>query len=88
MLASTSGTVAVSERADEKPDESSPPPLALIGSWPTTPASTTRKRPRAGRCGDAVELVIVNPSLLLGPGDDRLSSTRDVLQFLAARHPD
>ena len=25
----------------------------------------------------------VNPSLLLGPGDDRLSSTRDVLQFLA-----
>jgi dihydroflavonol-4-reductase len=27
--------------------------------------------------------VTVNPSLLLGPGDDRLSSTRPVLQFLA-----
>ena len=26
---------------------------------------------------------MVNPSLLLGPGDDRLSSTRAVLQFLA-----
>jgi dihydroflavonol-4-reductase len=29
-----------------------------------------------------VELVMLNPSLLLGPGDDRLSSTRVVLQFL------
>jgi dihydroflavonol-4-reductase len=27
--------------------------------------------------------VTVNPSLLLGPGDDRLSSTRPILQFLA-----
>ena len=25
----------------------------------------------------------LNPSLLLGPGDDRLSSTRPILQFLA-----
>jgi dihydroflavonol-4-reductase len=27
--------------------------------------------------------VTLNPSLLLGPGDDRLSSTRPILQFLA-----
>jgi dihydroflavonol-4-reductase len=31
--------------------------------------------------------VLVNPSLLLGPGDDRLSSTRDVLSFLARDIP-
>jgi len=34
-----------------------------------------------------LELVITNPSLLLGPGDDRLSSTRDVLNFLAQDIP-
>jgi dihydroflavonol-4-reductase len=31
---------------------------------------------------EGVPLVVVNPSLLLGPGDDRLSSTRDVVLFL------
>ncbi len=32
-------------------------------------------------------MVIVNPSLLLGPGDDRLSSTGDVLRFLRRQIP-
>jgi dihydroflavonol-4-reductase len=31
--------------------------------------------------------VILNPSLLLGPGDERLSSTQDVLKFLAGDVP-
>jgi dihydroflavonol-4-reductase len=31
--------------------------------------------------------VILHPSLLLGPGDDRLSSTEDVLKFLAGDIP-
>jgi nucleoside-diphosphate-sugar epimerase len=31
--------------------------------------------------------VMINPSLLLGPGDDRLSSTQDVLKFLAGEIP-
>src|SRR5262249_59753736 len=30
-------------------------------------------------------LVIVNPSLLLGPGDDRLSSTKVILDFMARK---
>jgi dihydroflavonol-4-reductase len=83
VLASTSGTVAVSERADEKPDESSPPPLALIGRWAYYASKYYQEEAARRACGEAVELVTVNPSLLLGPGDDRLSSTRDVLQFLA-----
>jgi len=32
-------------------------------------------------------LFIVNPSLLLGPGDDRLSSTSVILDFLARKIP-
>ena len=34
-------------------------------------------------CADKVELIMVNPSLLLGPGDERIGSTREVLSFLA-----
>jgi dihydroflavonol-4-reductase len=34
-------------------------------------------------CGDKVELVMVNPSLLLGPGDERIGSTREVVSFLS-----
>ncbi|MBJ6954640.1 Rossmann-fold NAD(P)-binding domain-containing protein, partial [Vibrio cholerae] len=35
--------------------------------------------------GDGRRLVILNPSLLLGPGDERLSSTKFILDFLAGR---
>jgi dihydroflavonol-4-reductase len=35
--------------------------------------------------GKGLRLVIVNPSLLLGPGDDRLSSTKLVLDFMARK---
>jgi dihydroflavonol-4-reductase len=83
VMASTSGTVAVSERADEKPDESSATPLQLIGKWPYYASKYYQEETARRGCGQAIELVTVNPSLLLGPGDDRLSSTRDVLQFLA-----
>jgi dihydroflavonol-4-reductase len=83
LLASTSGTIAVSERADEMPDETCAPPLHLIARWPYYASKYYQEEAARRACGDAVELVIVNPSLLLGPGDDRLSSTRDVLQFLA-----
>jgi dihydroflavonol-4-reductase len=35
--------------------------------------------------GKDQRLVIMNPSLLLGPGDDRLSSTKVVLDFMARK---
>ena len=59
----------------------------LIGRWPYYASKYYQEETARRACGDAVELVIVNPSLLLGPGDDRLSSTRDVLQFLAREIP-
>jgi dihydroflavonol-4-reductase len=83
VVASTSGTVAVSERADEMPDETCPAPVEIIARWPYYASKLYQEETARRACGDAVELVIVNPSLLLGPGDDRLSSTRDVLTFLA-----
>jgi dihydroflavonol-4-reductase len=83
VLASTSGTVAVSTRADELPDEDSPAPIELIARWPYYASKLYQEQTARRCCGDAIRLVIVNPSLLLGPGDERLSSTRDVLSFLA-----
>jgi dihydroflavonol-4-reductase len=83
VMASTSGTVAVSERADEMPDESSSAPVEIIARWPYYASKLYQEEAARRACGDALELVMVNPSLLLGPGDDRLSSTRDVLSFLA-----
>ena len=83
VMASTSGTVAVSRRADEMPDETSPAPMEIIARWPYYASKVYQEEAARRACGDRVELVMVNPSLLLGPGDDRLSSTRPVLQFLA-----
>jgi len=83
VVASTSGTVAVSDRADELPDETSSAPVEIIARWPYYASKLYQEDTARRACGDAIELVLVNPSLLLGPGDDRLSSTRDVLSFLA-----
>lgn len=83
VVASTSGTVAVSERADEMPDETCTAPVDIISRWPYYASKLYQEETARRACGEALELVLVNPSLLLGPGDDRLSSTRDVLSFLA-----
>ncbi len=83
VLCSTSGTIAVSRRPDEMPDETSPTPTDICTRWPYYASKMYQEEAARRVCADAVELVIVNPSLLLGPGDDRLSSTRDVLSFLA-----
>jgi dihydroflavonol-4-reductase len=87
VVASTSGTVAVSERADELPDEDSSTPVELIAGWPYYASKLYQEEAARRACGEALELVLINPSLLLGPGDERLSSTRDVLSFLARDIP-
>jgi dihydroflavonol-4-reductase len=87
VLASTSGTVAVARGAEELPDETSPAPVDIIGRWPYYASKLYQEETARRICAGKVELVTVNPSLLLGPGDDRLSSTRDVLAFLARDIP-
>ncbi|HZL19464.1 MAG TPA: NAD-dependent epimerase/dehydratase family protein [Polyangia bacterium] len=83
VMASTSGTVAVSRRADEVADEETPTPIELVTRWPYYASKLYQEEAARRACGEKVELVTLNPSLLLGPGDDRLSSTRPILQFLA-----
>jgi len=87
VMASTSGTVAVSRNEDEMPGEDSPAPVDIIGRWAYYASKLYQEEAAKRACGDKVQLVTVNPSLLLGPGDERLSSTRDVLSFLAKEIP-
>jgi len=69
------------------PNESSPPPIRWIGNWPYYMSKLYQEEVARRECAAGPELVILNPSLILGPGDFRLSSTEDVLKFLAGDIP-
>ena len=86
VLASTSGTLAVTEDGEIIPDESYPPPLDIVARWPYYASKAYQEMAALERFnGKGLRLVIMNPSLLLGPGDDRLSSTKVVLDFMARK---
>ncbi len=88
LLASTSGTIAISRDPEPIADESWPYPVELCGDWPYYLSKMYQEKlalelaPKLG-----LELVVVNPSLLLGPGDRRGSSTMDVRRFLCNEIP-
>jgi dihydroflavonol-4-reductase len=88
VVASTSGTLAVSRDADSIADESCRSPLEIIARWPyyRTKLYAERAALEANKPGE-FEVVVVNPSLLLGPGDLRESSTGDVRLFLERSIP-
>lgn len=91
VLASTSGTIGVSTDPDAVADETTPTPLELINKWPYYRSKYYGERialdfaKSASNAG--FELVIVNPALLLGPGDMHGSSTEDVRRALEHRMP-
>jgi dihydroflavonol-4-reductase len=87
VLASSSGTIAVSED-DEILDETYPQPIDLISQWAYYASKYYQERTALYNFdGDGRKLVILNPTLLLGPDDERLSSTKVVLDFLAKKIP-
>ena len=86
VLASTSGTIAVTEDGEAVPDETYPVPLDIISRWPYYASKAYQEMAALERFqGRGLRLVIMNPSLLLGPGDDRLSSTKVILDFMARK---
>jgi dihydroflavonol-4-reductase len=86
VLASTSGTIALTKDGDVVPDETYPQPLEIISRWPYYASKAYQEMAALERfSGKGLRLVIMNPSLLLGPGDDRLSSTKVVLDFMARK---
>ena len=87
VLASSSGTIAVSE--DEQVfDETFPQPVEIFSRWAYYASKYYQERAAIENFdGDGRRLVILNPSLLLGPDDERLSSTKPVLDFLGRKIP-
>lgn len=82
-LASTSGTMAVSTDPRQVSDETSPAPMALIARWPYYRSKLFAEREALEQNAPPdFEVVIVNPSLLLGPGDGHESSTGGIRLFL------
>src|SRR5215203_1862977 len=87
LLASSSGTIAVSED-DQIVDETFPQPVEVFSRWAYYASKYYQERAAIENfTGDGRKLVILNPSLLLGPDDERLSSTKPVLDFLGRKIP-
>jgi dihydroflavonol-4-reductase len=87
VVASTSGTVAIGTDPDRIFTEDDPPPLDIIGQLPYYRSKLYGEREALEACRDDFEVLTVNPSLLLGPGDLRESSTVDVRRFLEGSIP-
>ena len=87
VVASTSGTIAVSDDPDLIATEDSEPRLDLITRWPYYRSKLYAERVALEANGDGFAVICVNPTLLLGPGDVRDSSTEDVRKFLERKIP-
>lgn len=86
VLASTSGTIAVSTEP-KIIDETALAPQGIIARWPYYRSKLYAERAAFDQNGQGIEVVSVNPTLLLGPGDVLGSSTGDVVKFLEGRIP-
>lgn len=87
VIASTSGVVAVTAGPDEVRDETAETPIGIIAAWPYYRSKLYAERAALDRSGPSFEVLSVNPSLLLGPGDLKGSSTGDVASFLEQKLP-
>lgn len=94
VVASTSGVVAVSGDPDKVSTEDDETPIGLVNRWPYYRSKLFAEQAAFERNGAALpdnaglfEVVCVNPTLLLGPGDVNGSSTDDVRLFLERRIP-
>ena len=82
VLASSSGTIAAS-RTPVLHTEEAPYIVELAGRWPYYLSKIFQEKiALAYHHHHQLPVVVLNPSLLLGPGDERLSSVGDVLLFL------
>jgi dihydroflavonol-4-reductase len=87
VIASTSGTVAVGEDPKHIATEDDPAPVGILSRWPYYRSKLYAEEAALAARRANFEVVSLNPTLLLGPGDERRSSTEDVELFLDRRIP-
>ncbi len=82
IIASSSGTIAAS-RKPVTHTESSPYAIEVADHWPYYLSKIYQEKTALSyHRTEGLPVVTLNPTLLLGPGDVRLSSTNDVRMFL------
>lgn len=87
VYASTSGTIAVGTDPKRVYDETSATPHHIITRWPYYRSKLFGEQCALAQTRPGFEVVVVNPSLLLGPGDKRGSSNTDVRRLLNGTLP-
>jgi dihydroflavonol-4-reductase len=83
---STSGTIAVSESAISL-SEDAEAPRHLIQQWPYYRSKLYAEEVAVAADCDEMSVITLNPSLLLGPGDDKGESTKSVRMWLDDQVP-
>jgi dihydroflavonol-4-reductase len=87
VIASSSGTIAISDDPDHIATETDETPIGIISRFPYYRSKLFAERAALAMSTEGFAVISVNPSLLLGPGDDRGSSTEDVKLLLEKRVP-
>ncbi|WP_168210981.1 NAD-dependent epimerase/dehydratase family protein [Persicimonas caeni] len=88
VYASTSGTVGVGEGPDFLASEDSPTAETIVKNWPYYLSKIYAERVCEKFIGKHdMPIVMMRPTLLLGPGDRKQSSTGDVVLFLKRKIP-
>lgn len=88
VFISTSGTVGCFDTSSESADETSPFAEKKVARWPyydSKVQAEKQARELAQKLG--VELVIIRPPVMLGPGDHRHRSTGVIINFLKKKIP-
>jgi len=88
VMLSTSGTVGCCDNPKVFADENAPFCEDTVAGWPYYHSKIVAER-QMRQLADRlrVELVIIRPPMLLGPGDHRFRSTSNVLRMLRGRLP-
>ncbi len=88
VFISTSGTIGCSTSPEASPDENAPHCESLVRDWPYYRSKIiAEKRARELAAGLGVELVIMRPPVLLGPGDHRFRSIGTLKRVLDGKLP-
>lgn len=88
VYVSTSGTVGVFDAPSQSADEHAEYQQAAVLHWPYYDSKLQAEKAARSLAAElGVELVIIRPPMLLGPGDHRFRSTGNIIRYLRRKLP-